>query len=259
MKRLRIAILGAGFSGLSVAWHLLAKQTCEVIIYDPSGIGGGASGIATGLLHPYVGEQGRRSQLATEGLQAAKELIAAVEKQWNTKVIIGHGIIRYIQDEEQYQMFLSHGKEHGDVKLQDDGNFAIESGMTIDCPLYLEGLWQAIAEKGAKLIREKVTDLNALNGFDHRIVAAGAGIHQFPELSALRTSILKGQVLVCRAPDDIPLLPSSAIGKGYIALTHDPRTCFVGSTYEREYLTEAPNVELAKSLLFKKRAVFSLP
>ncbi|XP_048323536.2 uncharacterized protein LOC107427083 isoform X2 [Ziziphus jujuba] len=53
---LRYAVLGAGFAGLSVAWHLLtvAKDLNVCIdIYDEFGVGGGASGVSGGLLHPY--------------------------------------------------------------------------------------------------------------------------------------------------------------------------------------------------------------
>ncbi|XP_052182092.1 uncharacterized protein LOC127794866 [Diospyros lotus] len=54
---LRYAVLGAGFAGLSVAWHLLLHSPKElhvcIDIYDEVGIGGGASGVSGGLLHPY--------------------------------------------------------------------------------------------------------------------------------------------------------------------------------------------------------------
>ncbi|WOL19396.1 hypothetical protein Cni_G28194 [Canna indica] len=53
----RYAILGAGFAGLSVAWHLLKQSSKDfricIDIYDDAGIGGGASGASGGLLHPY--------------------------------------------------------------------------------------------------------------------------------------------------------------------------------------------------------------
>ncbi|XP_010488817.1 PREDICTED: uncharacterized protein LOC104766606, partial [Camelina sativa] len=54
---LRYAVLGAGFAGISVAWHLLKECPQElrisVDVYDEIGIGGGASGVSGGLLHPY--------------------------------------------------------------------------------------------------------------------------------------------------------------------------------------------------------------
>lgn len=253
---MRIAVLGAGFCGLSVAWHLLAKQSCEVVIYDPKGIGGGASGVATGLMHPYVGEQGRRSVLAQEGMQATNELVAEAEKQLNAPVAIREGIIRYVQSSEQRAMFLSHSEKYGDVTPLKDGNFLIMSGITIDCPRYLEGLWQILSEKGAILAPIEVTDLAMLAEFDQIIIAAGAGVRKFPELSFLPISILKGQVLKCRAPQGMDLLPSSAIGKGYIALTQEPGICLVGSTYEREYANEDPDAQLAKHILFDKIGSF---
>ncbi|KAK1395927.1 DAO domain-containing protein [Heracleum sosnowskyi] len=56
-KPLRYAVLGAGFAGLSVTWHLLQHSPKEnhvcIDIYDDVGIGGGASGVSGGLLHPY--------------------------------------------------------------------------------------------------------------------------------------------------------------------------------------------------------------
>ncbi|GAB2232643.1 hypothetical protein Droror1_Dr00011685 [Drosera rotundifolia] len=53
----RYAVLGAGFAGLSVAWHLLRQSPMDLDVhidmYDDAGIGGGASGVAGGLVHPY--------------------------------------------------------------------------------------------------------------------------------------------------------------------------------------------------------------
>ncbi|XP_024978891.1 uncharacterized protein LOC112516117 isoform X2 [Cynara cardunculus var. scolymus] len=56
-RSLRYAVLGAGFAGLSVAWHLLEQSPIElhicIDVLDEVGIGGGASGVSGGLLHPY--------------------------------------------------------------------------------------------------------------------------------------------------------------------------------------------------------------
>lgn len=53
----KYAVLGAGFAGLSVAWHLLKHCPKEshvcIDVYDEVGIAGGASGASGGLLHPY--------------------------------------------------------------------------------------------------------------------------------------------------------------------------------------------------------------
>ena len=110
---MRIAILGAGFAGLSAAWHLLRRGGCEVTLFDPKGVGGGASGIAAGLLHPYVGEEGKRSYLASEGIEATLELIAAAEKSLGEKVVLQKGIVRHTFTEELREQFLSHVKSMG--------------------------------------------------------------------------------------------------------------------------------------------------
>lgn len=66
-------MLGAGFAGLSVVWHLLKQSPKElqmrIDIYDEVGIGGGASGVSGGLLHPYS----PKVKLLWEGAQCWKE------------------------------------------------------------------------------------------------------------------------------------------------------------------------------------------
>jgi len=250
MSLKKIAIIGAGFAGLSVAWHLLAKGGCEVAIYDAKGIGGGASGIATGLLHPYVGEQVRRSLEAKEGMEATQALIAVAQKKVEAPIVICQGILRYTHSEEQREKFLSHAKEFGDVERREENCFWISSGLTIDSPLYLEGLWRAISEKGGQLITSRVADLKALGSFDHIVIAAGSGIKHFPELKSLPLSLLKGQALICQAPPFVPLPKTTLLGKGHVALMRDPRLCTIGSTYEREDETEKVDAEKAKQLLF---------
>ncbi|MCD9559836.1 hypothetical protein HAX54_018158 [Datura stramonium] len=56
-RPLRYAVLGAGFAGLSVAWHLLQQSSEEsnfcIDIYDEELALVSASGMSGGLLHPY--------------------------------------------------------------------------------------------------------------------------------------------------------------------------------------------------------------
>lgn len=253
---MRIAILGAGFAGLSAAWHMLKRGGCEVTLFDAKGVGGGASGIAAGLLHPYVGEEGKRSYLATEGVEAALELIDAAEDALGEKVVLQRGIARYTFTEEQRSQFLSHAETYGDVSDSSGGMFWIESGMTIDCPRYLQGLLQAVCALGGQLVVQEVADLSSLEGYDEVLVAAGSGIRKFPELDGLKVSILKGQVLICEAPEGVELPERSSIGKGYLARMGEERQCCVGSTYERGVTDEIPDPETAKAGLFPKIGQF---
>lgn len=78
----RFAVLGAGFAGVSVAWHLLQHtRSCEPVsvdLYDESGIGGGASGVSGGLLHPYS-PKGKLLWNGAKGWVAALKLLAIAE------------------------------------------------------------------------------------------------------------------------------------------------------------------------------------
>jgi sarcosine oxidase subunit beta len=48
MQRTQIAIVGAGITGLSIAWHLLERGLAGVTVYEKSAIGAGASGVQPG-------------------------------------------------------------------------------------------------------------------------------------------------------------------------------------------------------------------
>ena len=246
---MRIAIVGAGFSGLSAAWNL---PNCQISIFDAKGIGGGASGMAAGLMHPYVGEDGRRSLLATEGMAASNELIARVEEKLGEKIANRDGILRYMVTEEQKVRFLSHCQQYQDVEPHGENCFLVKSGVTVDCPRYLEGLWEMLSERGVKLIKEEISCLSSLKEFDQIIVAAGAGISAFPELHSLKFFTVKGQVLICKAPESLELPSKSSIYKGYIAPFGEKGCCHIGSTYERGICNDLPDLEFARTELFPK-------
>lgn len=55
----RVAVIGGGFAGLAVSWHLLAAAQqqgtpMQLQLFDAVGLGAGGSGAAAGLLHPYT-------------------------------------------------------------------------------------------------------------------------------------------------------------------------------------------------------------
>ena len=43
-----VAVIGAGVTGLSIAWHLTADQHRSVVLFDGQGVGSGASAIQPG-------------------------------------------------------------------------------------------------------------------------------------------------------------------------------------------------------------------
>lgn len=63
--------------------HVLQKSASEassvqITVYDVHGLGGGASGAAAGLLHPFS-PKGKLTWLGLEGLSASLRLIKAAE------------------------------------------------------------------------------------------------------------------------------------------------------------------------------------
>ena len=48
MERTEIAIVGAGITGLSIAWHVLERGVTAVAVYEKTGVGAGASGVQPG-------------------------------------------------------------------------------------------------------------------------------------------------------------------------------------------------------------------
>ncbi|MBS0650176.1 MAG: FAD-binding oxidoreductase [Verrucomicrobia bacterium] len=253
---MKIAIVGAGFCGLSLSYFFLQSKTCEVTLFDTKGIGGGASGVATGLLHPYPGEQGRRSWKASEGIGATLALLKKVEEATGRTAASYDGILRVVQNEEQKAGFLSHIEQHGDVELIDEESFLIKSGVTVHCQSYLQGLWEMVSRAGGILVQKAVKSLSDLEAYDQIVLTAGGGISGFSEASKLRFSCTKGQVLKAEVPPFLQNGFQSIIGKGYLAKGDRPDVCYIGSTYERPFVSDCPDRLFAEKEILPKAALF---
>lgn len=241
----KVAIIGAGFAGLALTYHLLKTKKCTVTLFDKKGVGGGASGVALGLVHPYPGEQCRRSKMADEGIAATRQLLDVAAKRLGREVANFEGVIRVAFDEEAIENLC----KYDDVERLDDKRFFIKSGITVFTSLYLEGLWLACKDLGAQLVIEKI---EKLEGFDLVIIAAGAGSKEL--CPSLNLKLVKGQVLGCKgfSPE------KSIVGKGYIAKGEEQNYFQIGSTYERNDLSEESNVSAAIKELKPKYANLSL-
>ncbi len=253
---MKIAIVGAGFCGLGLAHFLLQTGHHEVTLFDPRGIGGGASGVATGLLHPYPGEQGRRSWRATEAIAATVALLNEAQKEVCRPVAFFDGIVRIVKDEAQQKAFLEHSERYGDVVRQDEHSFLIRSGITVHCVNYLWALWRMVEKAGGSLISKEIGSLAELSAYDQIVLAAGGGMAGFAEAGSLRFHLTKGQVLAAEVPGDVPMVLQSQIGKGYVAKGESPHLCYLGSTYERPFASEGPDFETAKKKILPNLALF---
>lgn len=246
---MRIAIIGAGLSGLAAAHYLLESGLCSVDLFDQKGVGGGASGIACGLIHPYPGEEGRRSFRASEALLHAESLFAKSGETPRKE------IVRIPRTEEERLRLRTSLLSHDDVEER-EGTFLIKSGMTINTQSYLGKLWRLCSAQGARLFIQRIQTLDELAEYDEIILATGASTPDFSECKDLRVQKLKGQVLLCAYPAAFTPLERSLIGKGYIALEENLESCILGSTYERNFASEAPDIKKAKEEILPKICAF---
>lgn len=228
------------------------------------GVGGGASGIASGLLHPYPGEDARLSWKGEEGMEETLRLLKIV----GPKVYKETGILRIAVTEKQTKLFRERSKEREDVEWWPSerchafvqgshylpGIF-IHSGITVHAHLYLKGLWKVCEKLGAQFEKKNVSIKTLGEEFDAIVIAAGGGVRNFLEGNRLNLRFNKGQILICTRPSYFEK-KSSIIGKGYIAQSDSEDRCFLGSTYEREYITEAPCIGTATDLIFKQIGQF---
>lgn len=239
---MKIAIIGAGLCGLASAWHLLQTPKTQITIFDPKGPGGGASGIASGLLHYYAGAHAKFNWKGLEGMAATKKLLAVAEKAIGIPVAAQKGLLRLAVSEEQRQDYALCAKKFADVRSVQNLPIAglnplpgifIESAMTVECRLYLEGLWKACQNQGALMEKTSVSSLTELQSYDRILITAGASTGKFKEACHLPFTLVKGQVLELDYPAEFPFPINS---KAYLIKQQD--SYVAGSTFERDFKNE---------------------
>ena len=235
----KIAIIGGGLAGLGVAYPLLLLGA-NVTLFEKEQVGAGASGVGSGLLHPFVGEKALCNERGVEGVAATKELLEIVSEELSQKVFADNGILRFVVKESQQKHFAERAKEF-DLELTDEGLF-IPDGITVFMPLYLRGLLQKCMKLGLQFEKSHVEELS---GFDHVIIAAGSGIFSFG--LDLDVKPVKGQALKCRGSFE-----RSMIGKGHLAITEEQKVVHLGSTYEHHFANDLPDLEFARENIMRQ-------
>lgn len=268
-----IAILGAGFSGLATAWHLmqqtLSDYSIKITLFDEKGIGGGASGIAAGLLHPYAGAHAKLNPYGREGVEETLQLLKIANDALGTKVFHTDGILRLAVDQDQYHDYKICSEKYEDVQwleaqechkeyslLASCPGIFIKEGITVEAPLYLEGLWLACQKKGVKFEKKLIHSLDELKDFDIIIIATGAAAGKFEESKNLPISQVRGQVLEFEWPTNIPPLPFPINSYAYLLMDHSKTKCILGSTFERDTISTIPDPEYAMKELLPKLTSF---
>lgn len=266
---MKIAILGAGFCGIAAAWHLLQFKSplkpIEVVVFDPVGIGGGTSGIAAGLMHPYVGAHAKLNWNGIQGLHSTCQLLEIAAKALGQPVAEYSGMLRIALTQAQQQDFRLCAEQHADVQWQtvqqcqqkapgvapQEGIF-IHSAISVDSLLYLKGLWKACTALGAAFEKRAIHSLEELAPFDRIVVATGSATSSLPELAHLPLKLVKGQVLELALPAGmtVPSLPINS--HAYLVKNFGNVNFTVGATFEKQFETGQPDIDFAKKEIMPK-------
>ncbi|XP_024631382.1 putative thiamine biosynthesis oxidoreductase ThiO isoform X1 [Medicago truncatula] len=282
---LRFAVLGAGFAGLSVVWHLLNQSPKElnlnIHLYDEFGIGGGASGISGGLLHPYS----PKVKPLWEGAQCWEETInlftiAQQATQHHIKPFLPHkrGILRPAMDIKNMTK-LNHNAKTSlpccrvqtlnnqaaqtllpGLCLPFDTAFFMPQALNINPRHYLEALFLAcenlVKESSSLYSGEKqlilhkksihgLSEFEVSGEYDAVIVCLGAKVNMLPEISGrlpLRTC--RGVIVHLEPPDNTRCYPEhgpSILSDAWISV-QGSRSLNVGSTWEWKSINSSSNV-----------------
>ena len=252
---MRIAIIGAGFCGLAAAWHLLQCPEIKVVVFDRAEIGGGTSGMAAGLLHPFAGLHSKLNWGAREGMTATGKLLEIASKALGRPIAEQTGLFRLAVADEQKKDFSACASLYPTEVdwleaielpgvISHPGIF-VKSALTVNCELYLKGLWKACQSLGASFEKKAVENLAELADFDAIVCTAGAAIQTITELAHLPITAVKGQILEFQWPEKLPLLPCPLNSNAYLISDPYKKTCLVGSTFERHFKHEEPDTKAA--------------
>lgn len=261
MTHCRIAIVGAGLAGLSTCYYLLQQPfSYDITLFDARGIGGGASGIAAGLVHSYPGKTMRLSWNGKRALRETKKLVD-VAQEVSSQPIYRTGLLRVATTKQQENALREEAAAHCELQWKETSPFVVArqglyfaTGMTVNMQAYLQALWKVCQSKQATLMKKHVS-MGELSHYDQIVVAAGARANTLLSATPLPLKVNKGQLLVCQQ-SLCHTFPMSIIGDGYVAPSFCQDRWYLGSTYEHNFSSESPCLETAKALILKRAAQF---
>lgn len=284
MNSFDYCIYGAGLAGLHVAKSLreLAPSS-RIIVIDPKGIGGGASGVPIGLVNPATGRYATKSWRAEDSIQSLFNNFKELENYTTAQFSKKSGVIRPAADEKiASRMFENYTQtswkndwvdwlDETQINEQFPGLHCVKGGLmiyeaaTIAIPKYLEALYAHLTEKSVQFVINDTCHINHSNNewliqcdnnqdiiATNLIITSGVNSKEFQFFEELPLIPVKGQLSIFKSDIEFPYQQAvSALGY-YASL--DCTTFVAGSTYEHRFEHENPDeygAEYVSNRLFK--------
>ncbi len=256
---MKIAVIGAGFSGLAVSYFLSKAGSC-VTIYDGSKEGEKASVMSSGLLHPYPNLHLRKVLFQDLALKESKALFELCRQESDESFFDDLGIDRVLVEERQREGFEKAALDlkcpiekfsEKPIKESMEGLFLKEGG-TVFPGAYLKALQSLCEKQGCVVKKRQVESIHEFeNLYDHIVVAAGKNTGK---LIGVPLKMNKGELLYGKFKNQLRLKRSIA-GKGHLVKTQDPDTFILGSTYEH-HLLEPGVTEKGKNAILQDGSMY---
>ena len=258
-------IFGGGLAGLSLADKLIAKD-CSVILIDPKGIAGGASGAPLGLVNPATGRFANKSWRAEACYEAILATLEHIQSHSNASFFKKNGVIRPAMDEKIAQrMRENYDVTHWDKdwctwlskkKINErfpglacvEGGVWLPIGLSVKMSAFLECYFDQLKQLNLDYCFESIYSYTFTSSHwdiiletkesikaKEIIITAGIKSKSFDGWDSLPLIPVKGQLAVFESKHGFPY-SSSVSALGYYSAMDD-KHFVAGSTYEHKFQT----------------------
>lgn len=252
-KPKKIAIVGAGLAGLSLAYKFSSNPSYQIDIYDPKPREKRASSRAF-LLHSFIHPKCLLNWRGREAFKAAEDLMLSVHQKSTLSFFKERPFLKLANHPKLVSSFKEAALLYPEVSFEEKTFLGypgvwINQAYQIEGALYLKALEVSCQKQGAMFIN---TLAQSLNQYDLIFYASGHEmLKMFPSFFEGFTPI-KGQILELKKPKEFELNHAISAYKCHLFPSMTQETLFLASTYERQFIDELPQKETALNRLLPK-------
>ncbi|TNE70875.1 FAD-binding oxidoreductase [bacterium] len=267
-----IAVIGSGFSGISVCYHLIKKGITPVL-FD-AGLPQKASSVPLGLINPATGQKALPAWNYEHGLEASFKLLSEFQSYTHHPIFDKNGVIRPAMNESMADSFNKNAdlfdgsvqflssdvfKKEFPAVFSDFGGLVINNAGTVSGSKLFQAFTtfsrkhqiETIHENVERIIYSKaeitVSTPNQQYHFDKVVICTGSVLPGINDLD-IRSLVhpVKGQLTRLNVSSFENLPQQSISGLGYLARLNEE---FVfGSTFEHHFTHLSPTEDGAQRL-----------